>query len=153
MPLFKTVFEWAKARGLNHIVGPKGMSPFDGYGIQVEGFEHRQMMTMMNYNYDYYQKLVETLGFEKEVDFVSCYIRRSKFSPGSEESNLIADKVVERGTFKVIRFKNKPPLVKYADRICEAYNKTFVNNWEYYPLTTKEVKFVVDQVITLPIQS
>ena len=61
---------------------------------------------------------------------------------------LIADKVVERGTFKVIRFKNKPALVKYADRICEAYNKTFVNNWEYYPLTKNEVKFAVDQVIS-----
>ena len=38
--LFQTVFDWAKARGLNHIVGPKGMSPFDGYGIQVEGYDH-----------------------------------------------------------------------------------------------------------------
>ena len=144
--LFKTVFDWAKARGLNHIVGPKGMSPFDGYGIQVEGFEHRQMMTMMNYNYDYYQKLVEALGFEKEVDFVSCYIPAPNFHL-DPKIKLIADKVVERGTFKVIRFNTKPPLVKYADRICEAYNKTFVNNWEYYPLTMKEVRFAVNQVI------
>ena len=77
------------------------MSPFDGYGIQVEGFEHRQMMTMMNYNYDYYQKLVEELGFEKEVDFVSCYIPAPNFHL-DPKIKLIADKVVERGTFKVI---------------------------------------------------
>jgi hypothetical protein len=48
--LFNHCFEWAHARDLNEVVGPKGLSPFDGYGIQVEGFEYRQMMTMMNYN-------------------------------------------------------------------------------------------------------
>ncbi len=144
--LFKTVFDWAKARGLDQIVGPKGMSPFDGYGIQVEGTENRQMMTMMNYNYDYYPKLVETLGFEKEVDFVSCYIPAEKFHL-DERINLIAERVIERGSFKVIQFKNKAELIGYADQIGEAYNKTFVKNWEYYPLTKKEIKFAVDQII------
>ena len=46
--LFERVFEWARERDLNEIVGPKGLSPFDGYGIQVEGTEHRKMMMMMN---------------------------------------------------------------------------------------------------------
>lgn len=144
--LFQTVFDWAKAKGLNHIVGPKGMSPFDGYGIQVEGFEHHQIMTMMNYNFNYYPTLVESLGFEKEVDFVSCYIPAPKFQL-DPRIKLIAEKVVQKGTFNVVRFKNKAALVKYADRIGEAYNKTFVNNWEYYPLTHKEVMFSVNQVI------
>ena len=66
--LFEAVFVWAQVRGLKRIVGPKGMGPLDGYGILVEGYQHRQMMTMMNYNYDYYPRLVENLGFEKEVD-------------------------------------------------------------------------------------
>ena len=63
----------------NEIVGPKGFLLFDGYGILVEGFEHHQMMTMMNYNFAYYPKLVEYIGFEKEVDFVSCYLHRDSF--------------------------------------------------------------------------
>ena len=146
--LFKTVFDWAKTRGLNHIVGPKGMSPFDGYGIQVEGYDLRQMMTMMNYNYDYYSKLVENLGFTKEVDFVSCYIAAENFKLDPRIWQ-IAEKVQERGTFKVIHFKNKAHLVQWSDKICEAYNNTFVNNWEYYPLTKREVKFTVDQIITI----
>jgi ABC-type enterochelin transport system substrate-binding protein len=54
---------------LTDIVGPKGLSAFDGYGIQVQGLELRQMMNMMNYNLDYYPRLVENIGFEKEVDF------------------------------------------------------------------------------------
>src|SRR4030043_518372 len=77
--LFGQVFEWARARGLDAVVGPKGFGPLDGYGLLVEGFEHRQMMTMMNYNYDYYPRLVEAQGFHKEVDFVSCYLPADAF--------------------------------------------------------------------------
>lgn len=144
--LFEAVFEWARGRGLNHIVGPKGLSAFDGYGIQVEGFEHRQVMNMMNYNYDYYPRLVEALGFEKEVDFVSCYIPAEQFhlDPRIHE---IARRVQERGSFQVKKFRNKAELVSWADRIGEAYNNTFVQNWEYYPLSKREVKFVVDTII------
>ncbi|HVN14290.1 MAG TPA: hypothetical protein VMT73_00995, partial [Anaerolineales bacterium] len=77
--LFNTVFEWAKARGLDTAIGPKGMGPLDGYGIQILGQEHRQTMTMLNYNFAYYQSLVEAQGFVKEVDFVSCYLPADQF--------------------------------------------------------------------------
>jgi hypothetical protein len=36
--LFDAAFDWSRQRGLDTIIGPKGLSPFDGYGIQVLGF-------------------------------------------------------------------------------------------------------------------
>lgn len=146
--LFHRVFEWAHARGLNEVVGPKGLSPFDGYGIQIEGFEHRQMMVMMNYNPPYYVNLVENLGFQKEVDFVSCYLHRDKFQM-PEKVHLVAQRVKEKGTFRVVTFNTKRELRAYAPQIGEAYNKTFVNNWEYYPLTQREIDFVVQNLLTI----
>ncbi|MEN6409161.1 MAG: hypothetical protein ABFD44_05540 [Anaerolineaceae bacterium] len=146
--LFQTVFDWAKARGLNRVVGPKGFSAFDGYGIQIEGNDLRQMMTMMNYNYPYYRDLVETVGFTKEVDFVSCYLPHSAFNL-PEKVKLVAERVQERGTFKVQRFKNKKELMQWAPKVGEAYNNTFVNNWEYYPLTKREVDFMLDNLLTV----
>ncbi len=146
--LFNRVFEWAHARGLSEVVGPKGLSPFDGYGIQIEGFEHRQMMVMMNYNPSYYVKLVENLGFQKEVDFVSCYLHRDTFKM-PEKVHLVAQRVKEKGTFRVVTFNNKRELKAYAYQIGEAYNKTFVNNWEYYPLTQREIDFVVQNLLTI----
>ena len=144
--LFAAVFDWAKQRGLNRVVGPKGMSAFDGYGIQIEGFEHRQMMTMMNYNCDYYRTLVEALGFEKEVDFVSCYLPSAVFKI-PERVVRIAQHAVERGHLQIRQFKSKREMVSWADRIGQAYNKAFVSNWEYYPLTANEIKFVVDNIM------
>lgn len=144
--LFDCGFEWAHAQGLEDVVGPKGLSAFDGYGIQIEGADHRQMMTMMNYNFPYYQQLVENVGFTKEVDFVSCYMHYQKFKL-PEKVKMIADRVRERGTFRVQSFRNKRELKSWANRIGEAYNKTFVNNWEYYPLTEREIKFLLDNLL------
>ncbi|RPH56312.1 MAG: hypothetical protein EHM81_13315, partial [Chloroflexi bacterium] len=146
--LFQAVFDWARARGLDNVVGPKGMGPLDGYGILIEGFEHRQMMTMMNYNYPYYRNLVEALGFEKEVDFVSCYLPADSFRL-PERVERIARRVLERGGLAVKKFKSKSELVEWAPRIGEAYNHAFVNNWEYFPFTPREIKFVVDNIITV----
>ncbi len=51
--LFERVYEWAQQRGLNQVMGPKGFAVLDGYGLLVEGYEYRQVMTMMNYNFAY----------------------------------------------------------------------------------------------------
>jgi GNAT superfamily N-acetyltransferase len=146
--LFDTVFEWAKERGLDEVVGPKGMGPLDGYGILVFGHEHRNTMTMLNYNHAYYQRLVEAQGFEKEVDFVSCYLPADKFQiPGRVER--ITRRVMQRGGLQVKHFRNKKELVSWAPRIGRAYNEAFVHNWEYYPLSQREIDFVVDNIMTI----
>jgi len=143
--LFDTAIDWAKARGMDTMIGPKGLSPFDGYGILAEGFEHRQMMTMMNYNYDYYPKLMEALGFEKEVDFVSCYLPADAFKI-PERVERIAQRLLERGDLWVKKFKTKRELIQWAPQIGYAYNKAFIKNWEYYPFTEGDVKYAVDNV-------
>ena len=143
--LFDTAFDWSRQRGLDMMVGPKGLSPFDGYGILTEGFEQRQMMTMMNYNYAYYPKLVEALGFEKEVDFVSCYLPAEAFKI-PERVERIAQWAMKRGNLWVKEFKTKKELVGWAQRIGRTYNKTFINNWEYYPFTQGDVDYAVQNV-------
>ncbi len=146
--LFERAFEWARARGLTEIVGPKGFGPLDGYGILAEGYQHRQMMTMMNYNFDYYPRLAEAAGFSKEVDFVSCYLHRERFQL-PERVHRIAERAARASGLAVKRFKNKRELVSWAGRIGQAYNQAFVNNWEYVPLTEREIKFVTDNVMTV----
>jgi hypothetical protein len=144
--LLDTVEAWAKARGLEAVVGPKGMGPLDGYGILVFGHEHRNTMTMLNYNHAYYQSLVEGRGYEKEVDFVSCYLPADNFRI-PERVERIAQRVMERGHLQVKRFKSKKELIQWAPRIGKAYNAAFVENWEYYPLTQREIDFVVDNIM------
>ena len=124
------------------------MGPLDGYGVLTFGFEHRQTMTMLNYNHAYYPELIEAQGFIKEVDFVSCYLPADKFQM-PERVEKIADRVMQRGNLEIKTFKSKKELLKWADRIGMAYNNAFVNNWEYYPLTQREIDFVVENIMTI----
>ena len=144
--LFQRAFEWAADRGLDKMIGPKGFTVFDGYGMLERGYEHRQMMNMMNYNYPYYPHMAEAAGFEKEVDFISHYIQTADFKM-PERVHRIADRVRQRQNLQVQRFKNKRDLRRWADRIGRTYNDSFVDNWEYVPLTDAELKFVVDNIM------
>jgi hypothetical protein len=146
--LFDKAFEWARSRGFEEMVGPKGMGPLDGYGILILGHEHRNTMTMLNYNHAYYQGLVEAQGFEKEVDFVSCFLPADKFQL-PKRVERITQRVMQRGGLQIKRFRNKKELVSWASRIGRAYNDAFVNNWEYYPLSQREIDFVVDNIMTI----
>jgi GNAT superfamily N-acetyltransferase len=148
--LFEAAFEWCKKRNLTKMVGPKGFSLFDGYGIQIEGNDQRQMMTMMNYNFPYYRQIMDKLGFEKEVDFVSCYLPVDQFQV-PEKIHEVARRVKERGKFKVLNFKNKADVIRHAQQIGEAYNKAFVNNWEYWPMTQREIDFVKDTLLVVAV--
>ncbi len=146
--LIDSVATWANARGLTDLVGPKGFGPLDGYGLLIKGYEHRQMMTMMNYNYPYYRRLLEDLGFEKEVDFVSCYIEVASFEL-PERVHRIARRILERGSLEIKRFRTRGEIRAWTDRIREAYNRTFVDNWEFYPISEREAQFLMDNAIGL----
>ncbi len=145
--LFEIAYDWARERNLNQIVGPKGLGPLDGYGMLVEGYEFRPAMTMMNYNPPYYPAFMNSLGFQKEVDFVSCYLSAEKFKL-QKRVHRIAERAANRSGLSVKRFKNKRELLSWAPRIGKTYNETFVENWEYYPLTEREIDFVVNEILT-----
>ena len=146
--LFERVFEWSRERQLDTVIGPKGLGPLDGFGLLVDGFDTRQMMTMMNYNQPHLPRLLEGLGFTKEVDFVSCFADSATFV-FPDKVHEISARVQQRGTLRVQNFHTIHELKAWAGRIGEAYNKAFVNNWEYYPLTEREIAFVVKNLETI----
>jgi hypothetical protein len=144
--LFERTFAWARKRGLDSVMGPKGFGPLDGYGMLVEGFEHRQTMMMFAYNPPYYPRFMESLGFRKEVDFITCKINRETFRM-PDRVHRIAERVLKRGAFKVLSFRNKQELLRWIPGFIKAYNAAFIKNWEYYPLSDWEVNFVVDNIM------
>jgi hypothetical protein len=146
--LFEQVFDWARSRGLDSVMGPKGFGPLDGYGMLMEGFEYRQTMMMSSYNHAYYPRLVEALGFRKEVDFISCFLPRTAVTL-PERIHLLAERVLKRGTFAVHDFPSKKVMMTWMPKFIDTYNKAFVKNWEYYPLSQREIKFVADNITQL----
>jgi hypothetical protein len=143
--LFEQAFAWAKKRGLNKIIGPKGFGTLDPFGILIEGFEYRQMMTMSNYNYPYYRSLVETAGFVKEMDFSSYYLdARAHQLP--EWVHNVANQVRQKADLKIQNFRTIREVLPYARQMIEIYNRGMVENWEYYPLSEREITAMVNDL-------
>ena len=71
--LFEQIEAWARARGLNKIVGAKGFLQGDGVGVLVEGFEHHPAVGIP-YNHAYYGELIERAGYTRQRDFMSAYL-------------------------------------------------------------------------------
>ena len=104
--LFDAAIAWAKGRGLDVLLGPMGFGGATGGGVLIDGFDHRAAMTMMAYNHPYYAGLLEGVGFEKYLDLYSAVIDASEFRL-PERVGRVAQRVLARGNFKVLRFKSK----------------------------------------------
>src|SRR3990172_9028613 len=117
--LFEAAFEWARARGLDHIVGPKGFTALDGMGLLIKGFEHRPAFGIP-YNPAYYPALIEAAGFEPKGDVVSGYLNPRM--PFPDKIHQVADLVQKRRGLRVARFETRRDLRAIIPRLQELYN-------------------------------
>jgi hypothetical protein len=149
--LFQTVRSWARDRGLETLIGPFGLGGSTGNGILVEGFEHTAAMNMMNWNPPYYARLLEGVGFAKSFDLYSAHLDASTFKL-PERVRSVADHVIARGRFTVLRFSNKAELKKIAARIGEVYNVSLASDTthaEAYPMSEAELQRATDDLMSV----
>jgi hypothetical protein len=149
--LFQTVRSWARDRGLETLIGPFGLGGSTGNGILVEGFEYTAAMNMMNWNPPYYARLLEGVGFAKSFDLYSAHLDTSTFKL-PERVRSVADHVIARGRFTVLRFSNKAELKKIAARIGEVYNVSLASDTthaEAYPMSEAELQRATDDLMSV----
>jgi GNAT superfamily N-acetyltransferase len=145
--LYGAAFDWCRAQGLTRIVGPKGFVVFDPYGFLQYGFDKLPAMGI-TYNYDYYCRLAENAGMEKEIDYNSYYVSIKDFEL-PERMSLLADKIQERRGIRVRNFKTMAEIREAVPEIVGTYNQTFVENWEFVPITPREAEVVADQMLQI----
>ncbi|MDY6367602.1 MAG: hypothetical protein SPL13_03690 [Clostridia bacterium] len=131
--LFDTVSAWAREKGMTEIVGPLGYSDLEREGMLIEGFD--QLSTYEEqYNYEYYQKLVENYGFTKEVDWWEHKIYRPTEDMGKVER--ISNKMLEKYGLTYTQPKSiKWFLKNYVDEFFEIIDKTYTNIYGTVPFT------------------
>jgi hypothetical protein len=144
--LFEAIEAWARARKLSKIVGAKGFLQGDGIGVLVEGFEHRPAVGIP-YNYAYYGALIEGAGYRSQRDFLSAYLPGDVRLP--ERVHTIAEKMKQRRGFAIKTFATKRELRVWVPRIVQTYNDTFVQNWEFNPITEDEGKVIGERLLQI----
>lgn len=133
--LFGAIEAWAKQRNMEEIVGPLGYSDLDREGLLIEGFEHIATFEEQ-YNYEYYAKLIENVGFKKEVDWLESKL----YAPDQIDPRVhdISTKMMEKYGLHFDETKTAAEFVKkYGDGFFEVLDTTYVEIYQSVPFTEK----------------
>jgi GNAT superfamily N-acetyltransferase len=99
--LFEAVEAWAGKRGLDTLFGPFNLDYEDGYGVLIEGRD-RPPAVLCGHTPEYYQELIEDLGFEKaRGDNLAFAIEVHDDSVERRRLSRLADRMRARGWVKV----------------------------------------------------
>lgn len=121
--LLGAVEDWARSLGMDEVVGPLGFSDMEREGLLIEGFDYLSTFEEQ-YNYSYYQRLIENHGYTKEVD----WLERRLFLKGKPSDRLtrFSNLIMERNHLHFAEAKNtKDFLRKYGEKFFELCEKTY----------------------------
>ncbi len=142
--LFARGFEWSHSQGLNHVLGPKGFTVLDGFGMLVKGFEHQPAFGQP-YNPSYYPDLIEAMGFTKVKDVYSGWIDRN--SHISEKIFRAAKIVEKRMGFTAPEITTKKELRAVINDFKQLYNESLAEPAGNPPITDGNMNNMVNQLL------
>jgi GNAT superfamily N-acetyltransferase len=120
--LFNTAEQWAKSKGMDGIHGPIGFTNFDHQGILVEGFSELPTIAS-TYNYEYYPRHLEKLGYQKQVDYIEFEAKVPDSIP--EKAERLAQIVIKKNKLTLVRATSKQELLPYARPIFDVINAAY----------------------------
>jgi hypothetical protein len=138
LALIGTVEQWARELGMEGVHGPLGFTDMDPEGMLIEGFEELGTLATL-YNYPYYPAFMESMGYEKDVDWIEFEITPAQEIP--ERIERIADVAMRRLHLHILSVRRKKELLKYVPQIFDLIDKTYRNLYGVVPLTPKQVEY------------
>ena len=144
--LFGAAESWSRARGMENIHGPLGFTDLDHEGMLIEGFDRMSTMATI-YNYPYYQKQIERLGYTKDKDWVEFLIQIPQGVP--ERFSRMADVVKKRFGLTVKHFQKKQEIYPYAREMFVLINRAYKDLYGYVELTDKQIDYYVEMYIPM----
>lgn len=143
--LFRAVEVWGRSKGMEEIVGPLGFSDMDPEGMLVEGYDQEGTMATI-YNYPYYPKHLEALGFEKEADWVEFRVKIPEGIP--ERHQRIGDIIKRKYELSTPKYTSAKKLVNdYGQAIFELINEAYSELYGYSPLTPRQINRYISMYI------
>ena len=140
--LFSKVENWAKEHQMEEIVGPLGFSDLDREGLLIEGFDELSTFEEQ-YNYPYYQKLIENYGFVKEVDWLERKLKAPKVI--DERLERVSSYMMKKCKLKFVEVKSTRQFLKqYSDALFEIIDTTYDNLYQTVPFTDAMKKMMID---------
>ena len=145
--LLLAVEKWGKDKGMTEIAGPFGFEDMDREGMLVDGFDELSSM-YVNYNYPYYPKHMDRLGYRKDNDYVEYRIKVPEVTP--EKFARTAKLIKTRYHLEERKFSHRE-MTKggRARELFNILNITYGNLYGYSQLSTEQIDTITNNYIKL----
>ncbi len=135
--LLNAVETYGREHGMEEMIGPLGFTDFDPEGMLIEGFEELGTMATI-YNFPYYPKHMEQLGFVKDNDYVEFKIFVPKEVP--EKMVRISEMIMNRYNLRVRKLTKKEIFEEgMGHQIFALINETFKDLYGFSELSERQV--------------
>ncbi len=143
--LFDAVIAWGRERSCTAIVGPMGFSDMDHEGMLIEGFDEMGTMATI-YNYDYYPRQMQRLGFAKDVDWIEYRMTVPDKVP--DKYMRIADIVQRKYDLQIRKYTSRKKIKReYGHALFELINEAYADLYGFSPLTPRQIEYYISQYI------
>lgn len=147
--LFKAVEDWAKSYGMEHLCGPLCYSDLEREGLLIDGFNEYSTFEEQ-YNYPYYQNLIEHEGFVKDVDWVEYKL----YAPKTRNDMLsrVAKRSLEMNGLHVVdssKMSKKEYINKIKDGFFDCIDECYAQLYGTVPFTDEMKKQLIDQFMLI----
>ncbi|MGL5635552.1 MAG: N-acetyltransferase [Bacteroidales bacterium] len=146
--LISTAEDWIRSKGMIEVHGPLGFTDMDPEGMLIEGFD--QLGTMAAYyNYDYYPKHIERLGYTKDADWVEFKVYIPDAIP--DKHKRIADIVQKKYELKLMKFKKASQIIDegWGHKFFELINMSYGHLYGFTPLTDRQIDHYVKMYVPI----
>ena len=136
------VEDWAREEGRKRCIGPLGFTDLDREGMLVEGFDELGTLATF-YNFPYYPKFMEQLGYMKDIDWVEFNIKIPE--KPDERVVRLSETLMQRYDLRLLDVKKKKDLLRYAPQIFDVLDEAYSHLYGTTPLTRKQVDAYIKQ--------
>ena len=140
--LLAAVEGWARSQGLEAVHGPLGFTDMDREGMLVEGFDELGTLATF-YNYPYYAAHMQAAGYTKDIDWVEFELRIPQ--KPDEKIARLADAVMRRYNLRLLNFKNKKEMLRYAGAVFELFQEAYQHLYGFTLLSRRQVDAYIKQ--------
>lgn len=145
--LINAVETWGKQNfNTNEIIGPIGFTDMDRQGMLVEGFDELNLFITI-YNFPYYPKHLEELGFLKDVDWLEKKITWPTEVP--EKLTRATEMIKKRYGYRLYKPKTVKDIDTFVYKMFKVYNDAFIDLYGFLALPDNVIDFYVKQVRTI----
>ncbi len=145
--LFRAIQLWGHNHGMTKIAGPMGFTDMDREGMLVDGFEELGTQATI-YNYPYYARHMERLGFAKEADWIEYRMKVPEQIP--ERYARIADIVSRKFGLRPLQMTSRKAIAqRYGQAIFELINRSYGELYGFVSLTQKLIDHYINMYLGL----